>query len=444
MNYGFNPNIKTIVIDNGTGYTKMGYAGNLDPDFIIPTAIAELNKKSNLSTSNKTDEFNYAIGYDAINLARESSNHSVIYPMADGLISNWDHMEKYWNHSLFHYMRCDPENHYFVLTEPPMNPPENRENIAEIFFETFNVAGLYIGVQATFALLGCNTTVSQEMLDKNSKLSEETKEDQIKAIKSLTGTVIDSGDGVTHIVPICDGYVLGSNIKHIPIAGKKITKFIMDLMKDRGEKVPNEDFIYVARDVKEKYGYVCRDLLDEYSKFDEKKNINGVQSLSSKYKTYTGTGQITKKPFSVDVGHEIFLGPEAFFSPEIIDKNYTQSIDEICDMTIQSCPVDYRRRLYSNIVLSGGSTMFKYFDRRLELDLQKKVNDRLERFSGTDLKPKPIKVNVTTGLSKQHSVWLGGSTFAEMPQFSKALHTREEYLERGPTCCRFNPVFGFS
>lgn len=65
-------------------------------------------------------------------------------------------MEKYWNHSINHYMKVDSEQHYFVLTEPPMNPPENRENIAEIFFETFNVAGLYIGVQATFALLGAN------------------------------------------------------------------------------------------------------------------------------------------------------------------------------------------------------------------------------------------------------------------------------------------------
>ena len=382
----YNPNIKTIVIDNGTGYTKMGYSGNLDPDFIIPTAISELDKKSTLSTSNKNDEFNYAIGYEAVNLARDSKDHTIIYPMADGLVSNWDLMEKYWNHSLYHYLRCDPENHYFVLTEPPMNPPENRENIAEIYFETFNVAGLYIGVQATFALLGCNTTVGTEQLNKKTQ-SEETMEDQIKAINSLTGIVVDSGDGVTHVVPLCDGYVLGSNIKHIPIAGRKITRFMMDMMKDRGEKIANEDLLYAAKDIKEYYGYLCKDVIEELSKFDERvKGSDGKLGISEKYIKYTGVGQISKKPFSIDVGHERFLGPESFFSPEIIDKNYTQSIDEIIDLTVQSCPVDYRRRLYSNIVLSGGSTMFKNFERRLELTLQSRVNERLEKFTGSTIK----------------------------------------------------------
>jgi actin-related protein 3 len=372
----------------------MGYAGNLDPDFIIPTAIAELDKKSTLLTSNKNDEFNYAIGYDALNLARDSKEHALVYPMANGLISSWDLMEKYWNHSLYHYMKCDPESHYIVLTEPPMNPPENRENIAEIFFETFNVAGLYIGVQATFALLGCNSTIATESLDKQKEGKSEEEinclMDQAKAINSLTGMVVDSGDGVTHVVPICDGYVLGSNIKHIPIAGRKITRFMMDMIKDRGENIRNEDLLYATMDIKEKYGYLCKDVVEEFSKYDKKDydEINQKYSLNSKFNKYTGEGKISRKPFSIDIGHEVFLGPESFFSPEIIDKNYTQSIDEICDLTVQSCPVDYRRRLYSNIVMSGGSTMFKNFDKRMERALQKRVDDRLAKSSTGTIKVK--------------------------------------------------------
>jgi actin-related protein 3 len=365
----------------------MGYAGNLDPDFIIPTAISELDKKSSLSTSNKNDEFNFAIGYDAINLTRDSKEHALSYPMANGLVSNWDLMEKYWNHSLYHYLRCDPEDHYFILTEPPMNPPENRESIAEIFFETFNVAGLYIGVQATFALLGCNAAIDNEAILK-SKGTQETKEDQIKAINSLTGMVIDSGDGVTHVVPICDGYVLGSNIKHIPIAGRKITQFVADMIKDRGEKIPNEDIKFAAVEIKENYGYLCRDVIEELNKYDEKTRDPNTGELTQnpKYKKHSGIGQISKKPYSIDVGHEVFLGPESFFSPEIIDKDYTQSIDEICDLTVQSCPVDYRRRLYSNIVLSGGSVMFKNFEKRLEKTIQQKVDLRLNKYIDSSIK----------------------------------------------------------
>lgn len=455
MSNQINKNYKTIVIDNGTGYTKMGYSNNLEPSFVIPTAISELGIKSNVTSSNKSDEFNYAIGYDAINLARDSKDHALIYPMADGIISNWNLMEKYWNHSLFHYLRCDPESHYFVLTEPPMNPPENRENLAEIFFETFNVAGLYIGVQATFALLGSNKIIDIEKLSTNTKkFGVEVIEDQKKAINSLTGMVIDSGDGVTHVVPICDGYVLGSNIKHIPIAGRKITKFMAEMIKDRGENITNEDTNFAANSIKEEYGYVCKDVVEEFSKYDTSK----INEEGSKFKKYSGIGQISKKPYSIDVGHETFLGPEIFFSPEIIDKNYTQSIDEICDLTVQNCPIDYRRRLYSNIVLSGGSTLFKNFDKRLELCLQERVDNRLNKIKSDTLKvrlftkininkyikPKRIKVNVTKGEIKKENVWLGGSIFSGMPQFEKVLHTREEYLEKGPSCCRYNGVFGFS
>ena len=347
-----------VVIDNGTGFTKMGYAGNLDPDFVIPTAIADLDKKSTLSVSNKNDEYNYYIGEQAINQAKQSKHHTLTYPMQDGIIESWDLMEKYWHQSLYHYLKCDPQEHYFVLTEPPMNPPENRENIAEIFFETFNVPGLYIGVQAVFALLGCSKT--------HEDMGVEMDKDQEKAIKSLTGVVVDSGDGVTHIVPICDGYVLGSNIKHIPIAGRKITKFMEQMIRDRGEKIPTEDLYYATMELKEKHGYLAKDLIEEFAKYDKKKSEGGKIIQSSKFKKFSGVGTITGKPFSINVGYELFLGPESFFSPEIIDKNWKASLDESIDLTIQQCPIDYRRRLYADVVFSGGSTSFKNLDKRLE------------------------------------------------------------------------------
>jgi actin-related protein 3 len=108
-------NNKAVVIDNGTGYSKLGYAGNLDPDFVFPTAIADVAKKSSVSMSNKNDEYNYTIGWEALDLARKSSNHVLTYPMQNGVIDNWDLMEKYWHQSIYHYLKCDPTEHYFVL-----------------------------------------------------------------------------------------------------------------------------------------------------------------------------------------------------------------------------------------------------------------------------------------------------------------------------------------
>ena len=88
--------------------------------------------------------------------------------------------------------------------------------------------------------------------------------------RTLTGTVIDSGDGVTHVIPCAEGYVIGSAIKHIPIAGRDITQFVLNLMRERGEmtSVPPEDQLKIAGKVKEMHSYVCQDIVKEYRKYD--------------------------------------------------------------------------------------------------------------------------------------------------------------------------------
>jgi actin-related protein 3 len=182
------------------------------------------------------DQLDFLIGYDAI---AKVKTYRLSYPIRGGMIENWELMEKFWHRSIYHHLRVDPENHYVVLTEPPMNTPDNREQMAEIFFETFNVEGLYIGIQAVLALYACVTT----------KNKEGTVGTDLK-LEQLTGTVIDSGDGVTHVIPVVDSFVVGSCIKHIPLAGRNITKFIMDMMRERGEKYPIEDSIYLAQKIK--------------------------------------------------------------------------------------------------------------------------------------------------------------------------------------------------
>ena len=109
-----------------------------------------------------------------------------------------------WQRCLFKYLKCEPENHYVMLTEPPMNPPENRELAAEIMFETFGVPGLYMAVQAVLSLTAAWTTLQYS--------KKELSPLDLK--KKLTGCVIDSGDGVTHVVPVAEGYVIGTSIRY--------------------------------------------------------------------------------------------------------------------------------------------------------------------------------------------------------------------------------------
>ncbi|KAJ2723259.1 Arp2/3 complex subunit, actin nucleation center [Coemansia sp. Benny D115] len=405
-----------VVIDNGTGYTKMGFAGNTDPQFVIPTVIGLPNQAARYGIASKRgiEDLDFHIGDEAV---ANSKLYGLNYPIRHGQIDNWDHMERYWEQSIFKYLRCEPEDHHFLLTEPPLNAPENREQMAEIFFESFNVQGLYIAVQAVLALAA----------SWNAKNSQQT----------LTGTVIDSGDGVTHVIPVAEGYVLGSSIKHIPIAGRDITAFVQQLMREHGEtRIPPEDSLDIARRIKEEYSYTCQDMAAEFLKFD----ADPVKS----FKTFDAVNSLNQQRYKVDVGYERFLAPEVFFNPELVSSDFLTPLPEVVDNCIQASPIDTRRGLYSNIVLSGGSTMFKDFRKRLGRDIKRIVDNRIrvsEELSGGRLQSKPIDVNVIAHKKQRHAVWFGGSIMATTEEFYKFSHSKAEYEEYGPGICRHNRVF---
>jgi len=410
--------LPAVVIDNGTGYTKMGYAGNVEPQYIIPTVIATQEGKGQQKAAvakKGAEDLDFFIGDEAL---ERNKSYSLFYPVRHGQIDNWTHMEYFWEHCIFKYLRSEPEDHYFLLTEPPLNAPENREYTAEIMFETFNVPGLYIAVQAVLALAASWT-------------SKNVKE------RTLTGTVIDSGDGVTHVIPVAEGYVIGSSIKHIPLAGRDISAFVQQLLRERSEAIPPAESLEIAKRIKEQYSYVCPDIVKEFAKYD--------QEPSKWIKQHNAVEPVTKKPYSVDVGYERFLGPEIFFNPEIFSSDFLTPLPKVTDDTIQTCPIDVRRGLYKNIVLSGGSTMFKDFGKRLQRDIKRFVDQRVkvsEELSGGKIKSVPLEVNVISHHMQRYAVWFGGSMLASTPEFYNVCHTKQQYDEIGPSICRHNPVFG--
>ncbi|KAK0177045.1 hypothetical protein PV327_002979 [Microctonus hyperodae] len=405
------------VIDVGTGYTKLGFAGNRDPQLTIPSAIAiketaKVGDNSARRVTKGVEDLDFYIGYEAFN----SPGYSVKYPVRHGLVEDWDLMERFLQQCIFKYLKAEPEDHHFLLTEPPLNTPENREYMAEIMFESFNVPGLYIAVQAVLALAASWTAKSVD--------------DRV-----LTGIVVDSGDGVTHVIPVASGFVIGSCIKHIPIAGRDITYFIQSLLREREVGIPPEQSLETAKAIKEKYCYICPDIAKEFAKYD---------SDPTRIKQYTGMNSITQQSFCVDVGYERFLGPEVFFHPEFANPDFTTPLGEIVDNVIQNCPIDVRRPLYKNIVLSGGSTMFKDFGRRLQRDVKRTVDARLklsEQLSGGHITPTAIDVRVISHHKQRCAVWFGGALLASGPEFYQVCHTKKDYQEYGPGICRYNPVF---
>ena len=181
-------------------------------------------------------------------------------------------------------------------------------------FETFNCAGLHIAWQAVLALVASWAS------------------SQIQG-RSLTGTVVDSGDGVTNIIPVAEGYVIASSIQSIPIAGRDITEFIQSLLRDRNE--PDCD-LKTAEQIKEKFCYVCPDIVKEFARFDRE------TERFQKYVVEQPNGQ----KVTVDVGYERFLAPEMLFNPGIHSSDFLMPLPTAVDTAIQSSPIDVRRGLY--------------------------------------------------------------------------------------------------
>jgi actin-related protein 3 len=188
--------------------------------------------------------------------------------------------------------------------------------------------------------------------------------------------------------------------------------------------------------IKEEFCYVGQDLVKEFGRFDS--------DPAKMFKRWVGRNSRTKAEYSIDVGYEQFLAPELFFNPEIYSSDFTKPLPEVVDEAILGSPLDTRKALYSNIVLSGGSTMFKNFHKRLQQDIKTRVQDRIinnwkKHKMGSE--PPEMKIKVFSHDLQRYAVWFGGSVLSATPEFYRVCHTKAQYQEEGPRIARHNPVF---
>merc|ERR1719153_386706 len=277
------------------------------------------------------------------------------YPIAHGIVTSWDDMEKIWHHTFMNELRVQSEEHSVLLTEAPMNPKKNREKMTTIMFETFNVPAMYVAIQAVLSLYASGRT---------------------------TGIVMDSGDGVSHTVPIYEGYALPHAILRLDLAGRDLTEYLMKILTERGYSFTTTAEREIVRDVKEKL-----------------------------YELPDGN--------LITVGSERFRCPEVLFQPSFVGKE-ASGIHDTTFQSIMKCDVDIRKDLYANVVLSGGTTMFTGIGERMTKEL-------------TALAPSTMKIKVVAPPERKYSVWIGGSILSSLSTFQQMWISKQEYDESGPT-----------
>ncbi|XP_067887591.1 actin-2-like [Heterodontus francisci] len=361
-----------VVVDNGTGIIKAGFAGDDIPRAAFPSIVGIPQRQDAMVSKGPKD---HCVGDEA----RDRPDIWISkYPIKHGIVTNWDDMEKIWHHAFYDELQVTPAERPVLLTEAPLNPKANREKMTQMIFESFAPPGFYVALPGVLSMY---------------------------ATGRITGLVLDCGDGVTYAMPVNDGYMVPDSVRRLSFAGRELNDYLIESLIHRRCHFITPAEKLVATHIKEKLCYVALD-------YDQEMAM--AASSSSLDKNYElPDGQV------ITISNERFQCPEALFQPSFLGMP-SAGVHETANDSIKACESCIRSGLYANIVLAGGSTMFPGIADRMLKEI-------------TELAPNTMKINIIAPPERKYSVWIGGSILASLSTFQQMWITKQEYDESGPS-----------
>lgn len=360
--------VPAVIFDNGSGLFKAGIAGESSPRSVFTAIVGRSKVKATMLGAGQKECY---IGEEA---QSKRGILSLNYPIDHGIVTCWDDMERIWRHVYDYELRIKASERPVLLTEAPLNPLQNREKMTEIMFEGFMVPAMYVAVQATLALY---------------------------ASARITGIVMDSGDGVTHTVPIYEGYCLSHAVSRLDIAGRDVTEYFMKLLLESGHTFVSTAEREIVRDIKEKLCYVALDPVQEMKARPEE--------IMKEYRLPDSN--------IIQIGNQLFRAPETLFVPANIGVE-APGVHKMIFNSIMKCDIDVRRNLYCNILLSGGSTLFPGLEERILKEMKLQV-------------PAGMFVRIISPPERKYCVWIGASILTCLTSFKQMWVTMSDYKDFG-------------
>ena len=363
----------TIVMVLGSSSIQAGFDQSDSPRCVAPSVVGTPKatvKSIMVGVKNNLEYY----GDEAM---CNSAFMNLSYPIERGVVKDWKQFDDIINYTFRNHLRVCPEDHSLFITEPPLNPRENREKLCQVFFETYNVPQMRLEIDALLSLYSSGRT---------------------------TGLSVSSGGGVTSVLPVYEGYAIQSAMKRLDIGGSDVTEYLTTLLTERGYYFRTSTDREIVRRMKESLAYVS-------CNFNQDMVWTQMSAETERLYELPDGNKIT-------ISHQLFQCTECLFQPLSQLGREHAGIHQLIHNSIKECDIDVRRDLYSNIILAGGNTMLPGFSERIQKEI-------------VNLAPPKSNVKVVCPPERKYSTWIGGTILSSIQRSNWI--GRAQYDEEGPS-----------